>query len=128
MKTGIRFIAQHYDVATGETLDESVLGDTSLSKATTLKEFGYLHVEQIDLLKKIQDFKIKHQIILSSITTCPLCNSPTKKAGSFKAKFHAVLTDHEVAVQRTSCKCGWFSASSVEGIGSIPIIDRVSAF
>lgn len=116
MRTGIRFIAQHYDVATGKILDESVLGDASLSKATTLKELGYLHVEQIDFLKKIQDFKIKHQIILSSVTTCPLCNSPTKKAGSFKAKFHAVLTDHEVAVQRTSCKCGWFSASSVEGI------------
>lgn len=116
MQTGIRFVAQHYDVATGKTVDESILGDAALSKATTLKELGYLHVEQIDFLKKIQDFKIKHQIILSSVTTCPLCNSPTKKAGSFKSKFHAALTDHDVAVQRTACKCGWFSASSVEGI------------
>jgi hypothetical protein len=116
MRTGIRFVAQHYDVATGKTVDESILGDSVLSKAETLKELGYLHVEQIDFLKKIQDFKIKHQIILSSATTCPLCNSPTKKAGFFKSKFHAALTDHDVAVQRRACKCGWFSASSVEGI------------
>lgn len=112
MQTGIRLVAQYYDVATGKTLGESILGDAALSKAATLKELGYLHVEQIDFLKKIQDFKIKHQIVLSSVTTCPLCNSPTKKAGSFKSKFHAALTDHDVAVQRT----GWFSASSVEGI------------
>jgi len=116
MKTGMRFVAQHYDVATGKILDESILESTALSKASTLKELGYLHVEQIDFLKKIQDFKIKHQIVLSSVTTCPLCNAPTKKAGFFKSKFHAALTDHDVAVQRTACKCGWFSPSSVEGI------------
>ena len=116
MKTGMRFVAQHYDVATGKILDESILESSALSKASTLKELGYLHVEQIDFLKKIQDFKIKHQIVLSSVTTCPLCNAPTKKAGFFKSKFHAALTDHDVAVQRTACKCGWFSPSSVEGI------------
>ena len=65
MKTGMRFVAQHYDVATGKILDESILESTALSKASTLKELGYLHVEQIDFLKKIQDFKIKHQIVLS---------------------------------------------------------------
>ena len=116
MHTGIRFVAQHYDIATGKTVDESLLGDAALSKATTLKELGYLHIEQIDFLRKIQDFKIKHQIILSSITTCLVCHSPAKKAGCFKSKFHAALTDHDVAVQRTACKCGWSSASSVEGI------------
>ena len=46
MKTGIRFVAQHYEVASGNTLEESVLHDGKLSKAKTLKEFGYLHVEQ----------------------------------------------------------------------------------
>jgi len=54
MQTGIRFVAQHYDVSTGKTVNESILGDTVLSKAPTLKELGYLHVEQIDFLKKIQ--------------------------------------------------------------------------
>lgn len=48
MHTGIRFVAQHYDIATGKTVDESLLGDAALSKATTLKELGYLHIEQID--------------------------------------------------------------------------------
>ena len=116
MQTGIRFIAQCYDIATGETIEESILRDDKLLKADTLKELGYLHIEQIDFLQKIQDFKIDRQIILNCLPICPTCKSKTKKAGLFKSKFHAVLTDHSVMVQRTSCKCGWSSASSIEGI------------
>ena len=48
--------------------------------------------------------------------TCPVCKSKTKKAGLFKSKFHAALTDHTIFVQRTACKCGWSGASSIEGI------------
>jgi hypothetical protein len=77
---------------------------------------GYTHIEQIDFLQKIQDFKIKHQIILSTINTCPICACKTKKIGVFKSKFHAVLTDHRVGVQRTQCNCGWYSPTSVEGL------------
>lgn len=116
METGVRLIVQHYEVATGNTLEESILHEDRLSKAKTLKEFGYLHVEQIDFLQKIQDFKTTRQILLNNLSICPVCKSKTKKSGTFKSKFHAVLTDHEIIVQRTSCKCGWSSASSIDGI------------
>lgn len=116
MKTGIRFIAQCYDIVTGKTIEESILHNEELSKAETINELGYLHVEQIDFLKKIQEFKLDRQIILNCLQNCPICKSKTKKSGLFKSKFHAALTDHTVTVQRTSCKCGWFSASSIEGI------------
>jgi hypothetical protein len=116
MQTGIRLIAQCYDITSGATIKESVLREETLSKAETLNELGYLHIEQIDFLQKIQDFKIKHQIVLNCLARCPLCKSKTQKAGLFKSKFHAALTDHTVIIQRTRCKCGWSSASSVEGI------------
>jgi len=116
MKQGIRLIAQCYDTESGEIIEENLLRDEQLSKANTLEKLGYLHIEQIELLQNIQDFKIKYQIILNQSTTCPNCHLKTKKAGSFKSKFHAALTDHTVMVQRTSCKCGWFSPSSIEGI------------
>lgn len=75
----MRFVAQHHDVATGKIFDVSILENTALSKVTTLKELGYLHVEQIDFLKKIQDFKIKHQIVLSNLSS-EFCSSERSRA------------------------------------------------
>ena len=116
MKKVVRFIAQYIDARSGDVIEESVIKEEVLSKAETLKGLGYTHIEQIDFLQKIQDFKIKHQIILNAVNTCPACACQTKKVGVFKSKFHAVLTDHRVGVQRTHCNCGWYSPTSVEGI------------
>lgn len=49
--TGIRCIAQHYDASISDISQESILRDEKLSKASTLKELSYLHVEQMDFLK-----------------------------------------------------------------------------
>ena len=87
MQTGIRFIAQCYEITTGKTIEESILSDEKLSKAETINELGYLHVEQIDFLTKIQDFKIDRQIILNCLPACLICKAKTKKAGLFKSKF-----------------------------------------
>lgn len=57
MTTGIRLVAECYDIDTGKTIEKEVLRDDNLSKATTLKELGYLHVEQIDFLKKYKTLK-----------------------------------------------------------------------
>ncbi len=114
METGIRLVAQHYNLKTNEIIDEKIIREDKLSKAEVLKELGYLHTDQIDFLQKIQDFKISHQIVLNCLPVCPKCKSKTKKAGTFKSNFHAALTDHKVVMQRTSCKCGWFSPSSID--------------
>ena len=57
MQTGIRFIAQCYDIASGETIEESILRDDKLLKADTLKELGYLHIEQINFSSKDTGFQ-----------------------------------------------------------------------
>jgi len=116
MKKVVRFIAQCIDTDSGDIMEESIMNEEVLSKAETLNGLGYTHIKQIDFLQKIQDFKIKHQIILNTISTCPTCACKTKKVGVFKSKFHAVLTDHRVGVQRTHCNCGWYSPTSVEGV------------
>jgi hypothetical protein len=116
MQKVVRFVAQYIDVDSGDLIEEAIMKEEVMSKAKTLKELGYTHLEQIDFLQQIQDFKIKHQIILNTINTCPTCKCKTKKVGVFKSKFHAVLTDHRVGVQRTHCKCGWYSPTSVEGV------------
>jgi hypothetical protein len=116
MKTVVKFVAQYIDADSGDLIEESIIKEEVISKAETLKGLGYTHIEQIDFLQKIQDFKIKHQILFNTIDTCPICTCKTKKVGVFKSKFHAVLTDHRVGVQRTHCNCGWYSPTSVEGV------------
>jgi hypothetical protein len=115
-KKGIRYLAQCYDLDSGEVTEEILLSDEAISKANTLKELGYLHAEQIDFLKKIQDFKIKQQMELYTPTNCPLCNLRIRKQGTFSSRFHGVLTDHKVPMQRVSCSCGWISQSSIDGL------------
>ena len=116
MQKIIRLIAQCVDVSTGKLIEESVIKEEPVSKALTLKELGYSHVEQIDFLRLIQDFKIKHQILLNTVAICPICSKKTMKHGVNTAPFHAVLTDHEVLIQLTQCKCGWQSPTSIDGI------------
>jgi hypothetical protein len=116
MQIGIRLIAQNYNIETGAVVEEMIVKDEKISKAGTLKELGYLHIEQIDFLQKIQEFKISHQIKLNHLTKCPICNSKTHKMGVFKSKFHSALTDHKVSIQKVACKCGWIGRSTIEGI------------
>lgn len=115
MEKAIRIVAQCYDVKTGTIIEELLVRDEKLEKAETLKELGYLHVEQIHFLQAIQDIKIKHQILLNNLT-CPKCAAKSRKDGVYKSSFHAALTDHEVMVQRMACKCGWRGPMSIEGI------------
>ena len=116
MQPGIRLISQYYDRTSGEVLESIIFHDEELKKAETLNQLGHTHVEQIDLLQKIQEFKIKHQIVLNSIDTCPNCQSRTQKSGIFPSRFNGPLTDHKVDVQRKKCTCGWHSETSIEGI------------
>ena len=60
----IRFLAQCIDQNTGDVLEESIMNEEVLQKATILQELGYTHIKQINFLQQMQDFKIKHQIIL----------------------------------------------------------------
>ena len=82
MKKVIRFVAQCINAENGDLIEESILKEETLTKAKTLKELGYLHIEQIDFLQKIQDFKTKHQIILNAVNICPKCASKTKKGST----------------------------------------------
>ena len=117
METAVRISVDHYNVETGEVLESHIVRDDNIIKPTHLKELGYLHLEQIEIVKSVQDFKIKHQSALCNQTNkCPKCGERTQKQGIRKSKFHAALTDHEVYIQRKRCICGWSSPYTIEGI------------
>ncbi len=79
--------------------------------------FNLAHVEQVEIIQKIQDFKIAPQILLNCPKSCPECGHKLRKNGFTKSPFYSVLTDHAVTLQKLLCnKCGWNFKASVENI------------
>ena len=80
MSTAIKIVARHYDKKTGDLLEEIEIRDDDVIKAGSLKELGYLHMEQIDIMSKCQDFRVLHQMKLTNNTKeCPICGAGTQK-------------------------------------------------
>ena len=116
MSKNIRLLAQCYDTTTGEVIEEIMIDDQEVFKARILKDLGYNHRQQVDYLQKIQDFRLRYQLQLSPPAACPKCKGALSKHGVFDSKFHAVLTDHKAKLQRMSCKCGYKSPVSIDGM------------
>jgi len=117
MTMSIRVVAEHYDTKTGEVIESKVLRTDNIKRPTTLKEFGYLHSEQMQLLQSIQDFKLAHETkLINEEVICPSCGAHTSRGGTTQSDFHSVFTDHKISIQRRGCKCGWRSTAKVEDI------------
>jgi len=117
MNIGIRFVAESYDIKSGEVIKSKVLREDKIKRPTTLKEFGYLHNEQIQFLEDIQNFKLLYETqLINEDSTCLNCGKKTALRGTRKSNFHAALTDHKINIQRRRCKCGWSSPDTVDGI------------
>ena len=117
MSMGIRFVAEYYDKKTGKVSETEILRSDEVKRPTTVKELGYLHEEQIQLLQAIQNFKLQYECkLINEEVTCPNCNSKTSPRGTRKSKFHAVFTDHTVTIQRRRCQCGWGGPDSVDSL------------
>lgn len=117
MSMGIRIVAEYYDMDSGEVLKSTVLRTEEINKPTTLKEFGFLHADQIQLLESIQNFKLVYETqLINDDTGCPSCGRKTSRRGTRESNFHAALTDHKITIQRRSCECGWQIPDTVDGI------------
>lgn len=117
MAMGIRFVAEYYDMESGEVVNSIMLRSDPIKKPMTIKDLGYLHSEQIELLRTIQDYKLFYETkLINTEITCPNCNGKTASFGTRKSQFHAVLTDHKISIQRRRCRCGWNSPDTVDGI------------
>lgn len=117
MASGIRLVAECYDLKTGKIIDSKELRQDTLKKPQTLEEFGYLHGEQIQLLQSIQDFKLCYETkLINDDVLCPACGNKTNSRGTKKSNFHAALTDHVINIQQRRCHCGWKSDGTVAGI------------
>jgi hypothetical protein len=131
MPNVVYYIAQIRDSKSGKILEEKELKKIPLKKAKDINEFGLRHREQIELIKKGQDFMLSHQCkLLSDDTMCPNCGKNLRKQGTFQSDFHDVFTDHKVNIDRLTCSCGWknkFTINSLYGNASHPELVRLQA-
>lgn len=114
MSTGIRLIAEHYDIETNQIITSRVIIEEQVAKANTLRSLGYSHIEQIKIIQEVQNFRIAPQILLNCPSTCPNCSNKLLRNGTTKSPFHSVLTDHSVVIPRLFCRCGWSFKASIE--------------
>ena len=62
MTTGIRLIAEYYEVESSKIISSKTIIEEQITKATTLRNLGYSHIEQIKIIQEIQNAKIAPQI------------------------------------------------------------------
>ena len=117
MKSSVRIVAEYYDPETDEILNSEILREDTLKKPSSIKDLGYLHEEQIELLQLIQDFKLRYDAeLINPDGACPKCEKKTRSNGKRVSKFHAVFTDHKVKIQRRNCTCGWNGPDTIDKI------------
>ncbi len=88
MKTAIRITVEHYNAETQQVIETEVIRDAEVCKAGQLKDLGYLHSEQIELLQSLQDFKIRHQSALcNDDAQCPHAARRTTSLASENLNF-----------------------------------------
>jgi hypothetical protein len=84
MGYSVKYIAQYFNEETGEIIKEDLLKIKPITFPKTLNEFGLRQTEQVELIKKSQDFMLQFQcVLLSHETLCPKCGKKLRKQGLF---------------------------------------------
>ena len=81
MTTGIRLIAEYYEVESSKIISSKTIIEEQITKATTLRNLGYSHIEQIKIIQEIQNAKIAPQILLN----CPVKGFHSRTAEIFES-------------------------------------------
>jgi len=119
MENNIQIIAKR--IENGKIIEETILIDKVVEKISSIEQLGFNHQQQIDLLKTSQDALLKAQsaMLYADLDVCPKCKTKLKFAGKVYSEFHAVFSDHKVAVKRRKCcnkDCGWTSVPSISSL------------
>lgn len=104
----IRIIVQKVNSKTNATIEQTIIEEYSIKQPKTILDLGLRHKNQIELLRKVQQYILDEQAVAISNNEefCPNCGHKLKKIGYKKSNFHAVFSDHRLRVQRYICpKC-----------------------
>ena len=133
MEHEFRVIVEKVSVASQKVVERDTVKIYDIKKPESILDLGLRHQEQISLLEKVQNALLAEQTALIDIDYdfCPKCGEKIVKNGFMKSKFHAVLSDHKIRIQKHRCKnpdCNWQSTPttiSVFGTDTHPDLSKL---
>ncbi|MEM6447564.1 MAG: ISKra4 family transposase, partial [Cyanobacteria bacterium P01_D01_bin.123] len=117
----LRVVVEKVSVSSQEVVKRDTLKVYDIKSPESILDLGLRHEEQILLLEKVQNSVLAAQskLIDTGHTVCPKCGHKLVKNGFTKSKFHAVFTDHKVAIQKHQCgapDCNWQSSPTTTSV------------
>jgi hypothetical protein len=117
----LRIVVEKVASSSQEVIKRDTLTSYALQCPTSIGELGLRHIEQIALLGKLQNIFVAEQSLLldPGMPVCPTCGNTLKKNGYKTSKFHAVLSDHTVRIQKHHCSypdCHWHSTPTITSL------------
>ena len=109
-----RVVVEKVSVASQKVVKRDAIKIYDIKKPESILDLGLRHQEQISLLEKVQNALLAEQTALIDLDYdfCPKCGEKIVKNGFMQSKFHAVLSDHKIRIQKHRCKspdCNWQS-------------------
>ena len=118
MQKRYRVIFECYDAKRPKkALSQHVVLDESIETPTNCLDFSMGFDNQILLIQNVQDHVLSEKVaaINADNEQCPCCDNNLMKFGMQHSKFHDVLTDHDVKMQRLKCNtCKYELPSTVK--------------
>lgn len=128
-----RVIVEKVSMASQKVVKRDTVKIYDIKKPESILDLGLRHQEQISLLEKVQNALLAEQTALIDLDYdfCPKCGEKIVKNGFMQSKFHAVLSDHKIRIQKHRCKnpdCNWQSTPttiSVFGTDTHPDLSKL---
>ena len=117
----LRVIVEKVSISTQEVVQRDTLKVYDVKAPASILALGLRHEEQISLLEKVQNCVLAAQskLIDPGYDVCPNCGGKLNKRGFAKSKFHAVFSDHTLAIQKHRCchpECDWQSTPTTTSV------------
>lgn len=112
-------LVMQYKNKQGKYINREIIATGDCKPPSNILELGLRHIQQIDILRGIQEsiLKSQAQFLKENISNCPKCGHKLRKNGVNQCTFNAVFTDHKVPVYRQICgKCKWSSVPSIASL------------
>ncbi|MGA7953553.1 MAG: ISKra4 family transposase [Gloeobacterales cyanobacterium] len=117
----LRIVVEKVAIGSQKVVRRETIKIYDIQCPQSIIDLGLRHLEQISLLEKVQNALLAEQSVLidPGMNVCPNCGRKLKKNGAKESDFHAVFSDHRLAIQKYRCnhpECGWQSASTIKSI------------
>ncbi len=117
MSKRYRVVVEELDENNKDIIARKIVKSINVKRPFSIDDIGFKHKDQIEILQKIQDGLIKIQgNLITPPSVCPKCGKKINKNGTYKSKFHSVLTDHKISLQCCICSsddCDWNESPTV---------------